>query len=75
MRPQQTHENVVTLTDLDSIETIRSTWEQMQTEEPSLALNPEIDRYIVCLDTNKGSPCLPREATREGGAPSGAASI
>ena len=67
MRSSQIRFNVVTLTDLDGIEGIHSNWEQMQKKEPSPALNPDIDRYIACLKTNKGSPCLPREAREKEG--------
>jgi hypothetical protein len=42
--------NVVTLRDLEGIESIRSVWEQMQNNEPSPAPNADIDRYIACLN-------------------------
>jgi hypothetical protein len=43
--------NVTTLRDLQGIESVRSVWEQMQSDEPSPAPNADIDRYISCLNT------------------------
>jgi len=49
--PAATNWNVVTVRDLEGIESIRSIWEQMQNNEPSPAPNADIDRYIACLNT------------------------
>lgn len=43
--------NVVTLRDLEGIESVRSIWERMQKSEPSPAPNADIDRYLSCLNT------------------------
>jgi len=48
--PAGTNWNVITLRDLEGIESIRSIWEQMQNSEPSPAPNADIDRYIACLN-------------------------
>jgi hypothetical protein len=45
-----TNWNVVTLQDLEGIESIRSIWEQMQNAEPSPAPNADIYRYLACLN-------------------------
>jgi len=45
-----TNWNVVTLRDLEGIESIRSIWKQMQNNEPSSVPNADIDRYLVCLN-------------------------
>jgi len=43
--------DVITIRDLDGIESIRSIWEQMLNKETSSAPNADIDRYLACLNT------------------------
>lgn len=45
-----TNWNVVTLRDIEGIESIRSVWELMQNKEPSPAPNADIDRYLSYLN-------------------------
>lgn len=49
--PAATNWDVVTLRDLDGIESIRSIWQQMHNSEPFPTLNADIDRYIAYLKT------------------------